>query len=345
MRRAVRVHLTEAEARQLRAWSAAPGGSGKRSRRAKIVLLAAEGWTNQAIATKLKVHPETVALWRRRFVSNRLEGVRMDAPRSGHGARSARLTARILSAAARDAGGEGRGWTTRTLAKRLGVSHMTVYRTWHAYQMDPPQMSASARAQGAHAVPADPVSIEGVFLHPPRRAAVFQVDGHGRIPSWEELWNSSPPARDARTRSSVDLRALFHQWERSSVSHSTATGSVAELLVFLRMVEERAPAGSSFMVLYKGFSREAEKRVARWVQSHRRFHPVRVPVGSTWFSAVERCLRCGPPDPPTPRAADVLGPLAESLASYLRTNPAAPAPFVWATPSLGGGPTGPSGPL
>jgi transposase len=50
--------------------------------RAQIVLAAAAGTTNAAIAVQAGVHVDTVRKWRRRFAAARLPGLR-DAPRSG----------------------------------------------------------------------------------------------------------------------------------------------------------------------------------------------------------------------------------------------------------------------
>ena len=50
--------------------------------RAQIVLAAATGSTNMAIAAQVGVHVDTVRKWRRRFASARLAGLK-DAPRSG----------------------------------------------------------------------------------------------------------------------------------------------------------------------------------------------------------------------------------------------------------------------
>jgi transposase len=50
--------------------------------RAKMILLAAEGWTNDAIAHGLQTRREVVSLWRKRFYDDRLAGLD-DRPRSG----------------------------------------------------------------------------------------------------------------------------------------------------------------------------------------------------------------------------------------------------------------------
>lgn len=50
--------------------------------RAKMILLAAEGWSNDAIAQRLHTRREVVSLWRKRFFEERLAGLE-DQPRSG----------------------------------------------------------------------------------------------------------------------------------------------------------------------------------------------------------------------------------------------------------------------
>src|SRR6266498_4309913 len=50
--------------------------------RAKIILLAAEGWSNDAIAAALWVGRDVVSLWRKRFFHDRLAGLE-ERPRSG----------------------------------------------------------------------------------------------------------------------------------------------------------------------------------------------------------------------------------------------------------------------
>jgi transposase len=50
--------------------------------RAKMILLAAEGWSNDAIARSLRTRREVVSLWRKRFFDQRLAGLE-DHVRSG----------------------------------------------------------------------------------------------------------------------------------------------------------------------------------------------------------------------------------------------------------------------
>ncbi len=121
----------------------APGASRRSIRRAEIVLAAADGGTNGQIARSVGVHPDTVALWRGRFVAGRVEAIRHEAPRPGSGRRSPPgLIDRILKMTL-EAPPPGGRWTTRSLANTLQVNHMMVYRVWKSHGLVPSSSAAA----------------------------------------------------------------------------------------------------------------------------------------------------------------------------------------------------------
>ncbi|MFD0484174.1 helix-turn-helix domain-containing protein [Kineococcus sp. GCM10028916] len=76
------ITLSEAERDQLRSWSRRRTTAAGLATRSRIVLAAAEGKSNSAIATELKASRPTVTTWRARFAEHRLEGL-ADEPRPG----------------------------------------------------------------------------------------------------------------------------------------------------------------------------------------------------------------------------------------------------------------------
>ena len=93
-------------------------------RRARIVLLAAEGIGNHAIARRLEISRGQVIAWRRRFAAGGLQAMASDLPRSGRkptidAAEIVRLTTQTKPEGATH-------WSTRTLAAKLGISDTTV---------------------------------------------------------------------------------------------------------------------------------------------------------------------------------------------------------------------------
>src|SRR5262249_57700259 len=79
---AYRVALTGGEQSVLMARARSARGPFRDRLRAQIVLAAAAGSTNAAIARQVGAHVDTVRKWRRRFAAGRLAGLK-DAPRSG----------------------------------------------------------------------------------------------------------------------------------------------------------------------------------------------------------------------------------------------------------------------
>src|SRR5512147_1971047 len=79
---AVRIELSDAERGELQARARRRKIARADAMRAEIVLLAADGMTNLAIAERLGITRVTVAMWRRRFAAKRLDGL-ADEPRPG----------------------------------------------------------------------------------------------------------------------------------------------------------------------------------------------------------------------------------------------------------------------
>lgn len=69
------IHLSSAELAQLEMRSGKYTLSYFQVQRAKMILLAAEGLTNDQIAARLDTRREVVSLWRKRFFAERLAGL------------------------------------------------------------------------------------------------------------------------------------------------------------------------------------------------------------------------------------------------------------------------------
>jgi len=138
MRVALPVKFGEGDERQLLAWSRGRSTPHRLILRSKIVLMAADGLRNRSIAERLHTRPETVALWRNRFIEYGLDGIRKDAPRPG---RKPKVTQEkvneIIDRTLHTKPNGATHWTTRTLAKEVGVGYATVHRIWKAHRIQP----------------------------------------------------------------------------------------------------------------------------------------------------------------------------------------------------------------
>src|SRR3989338_46895 len=121
------ITLTAEERKTLNEWSKGRSFPFRLVQRARIICMAADGALSKDIAKKLQVSRPTVQLWRERFLSLRLVGLEKDAPRPG---RKPRILQRkinaIIEATLHTTPLNATHWSTRSMAKALGVSKATV---------------------------------------------------------------------------------------------------------------------------------------------------------------------------------------------------------------------------
>jgi transposase len=174
------IALTDDERMKLADWSRRPTPAQRLALRAHIVLAAAAGGSNAAIAADLRVTTPAARKWRTRFAEARLEGL-ADEPRPG----TPRTTADAQVEAAVTRTLESRPthathWRTRALARDLGLSQTAVSRIWRAFGRKP-------HRQGAFKLSTDPFFVEkvrdivGLYLNPPERAIVLCVDEKSQV--------------------------------------------------------------------------------------------------------------------------------------------------------------------
>src|SRR5262249_37960490 len=104
--------------------------------RARIVLGSAAGESIRGLSQRLQVTERTICLWRRRYASRGLDGLR-NRPRSGRPRQitSAKELA-VVSATLRKPKAATH-WSARRLAKGVGLSAATVHRIWQKYGLQP----------------------------------------------------------------------------------------------------------------------------------------------------------------------------------------------------------------
>src|SRR5262249_22620074 len=185
------VSLTDEERAKLSAWAARPTTTAQAlALRARIVLAAAQGQPNAAIATELRVTLPTVRK-RRGFAGSRLAGrtdePRPGAPRSISDEQVERAVARTLESKPKDA----THWSTRGLAAELGQSQTAVSRIWRAFGLKP-------HLRETFKLSADPFFVEkvrdvvGLYLAPPERAIVLCVDEKSQVQALDRTQPAQP---------------------------------------------------------------------------------------------------------------------------------------------------------
>jgi transposase len=132
------LQLTEAERTELRRLLRRRGVGQALAQRIRIVLACAEpGATSLGMAGALGVSRPTVATWRGRFAEHRLEGL-VDAPRSGAPRTIGdEAVERLVAPALKEMPKNATHWSTRSMARRAGISQTAVPRIWRAFGLRP----------------------------------------------------------------------------------------------------------------------------------------------------------------------------------------------------------------
>jgi transposase len=161
-------------------WVRRPKTAQALAQRARIVLSAAEGRSNTAVAADLGVTARTVGKWRGRYVEQGPDGLldepRPGAPRTIGDDRVEAVIVKTLESEPKDA----THWSTRSMARAMGMSQASIGRIWRAFGLQPHRSETFKLST-------DPLFVEkvrdivGLYLDPPERAVVLYVDEKSQI--------------------------------------------------------------------------------------------------------------------------------------------------------------------
>ena len=262
--------------------------------RARIVLTSAKGLDNADVADRLGTTPQTVGKWRTRFIEDGLEGLfdapRLGTPRSVDDEKVATAIRKTLDGKPKNA----THWSTRTMAKQLGVSHMTVARIWRAFGLKPHRMDSFSLSS-------DPFFVEkvrdvvGLYMTPPDNALVLCVDEKSQM---QALDRAQPmlPIRPTVSERQTD-RYIRHGTTTLFAALDVATGRVIgkcfrrhrakEFIAFLNEIDKSVPAELDLHLILDNYATHKTPDVKRWLLRHPRFQLHFTPTKSSWLNLVE----------------------------------------------------------
>jgi transposase len=298
VRVAATVILTPQERAQLLTWSRGRFTPNRLVDRTRIVLAAAAGKTNKQIVEELQLDPRTVGLWRRRFVLLHLSGIAKDAPRPG---RKPRLDLEVAKAVVvKTLRTKPRGqthWSTRTMAREMGIDHVTVHRIWRRYGLKPHRTQSFQLSRDPRLVE-KLVDVVGVYQNPPEKSVIFSVDEKPQTQALERTqailpmgkdWPEGRP-HDYRRHGTVDLFAALSILDGQVITQFHARHRHKEFLALLDTLDGKVAPGLQVQVVLDNLGVHKAERVQRWLRRHPRFHFHFTPTSSSWANMVEGWL-------------------------------------------------------
>jgi transposase len=330
------VVLDDDERAQLERWTRRRSSAQALALRARIVLLAADGLKNTEIAAELGITRGMAAKWRARFVEHRLDGLtdepRPGRPRTVSDDKVEEVIVKTLESTPKDA----THWSTRSMAKEVGLTQSAVSRIWRAFGLQP-------HRQQTWKLSRDPLFIDkvrdvvGLYLAPPERAVVLCVDEKSQIQALDRTAPILPMLPGTPQRAT-------HDYKRSGTSSLYAalditTGKVIgalhsrhraiEFKRFLQTIDRAVPEDLDVHLVLDNSSTHKTPAIQRWLTAHPRFYLHFTPTSTSWLNLVERWfaelttkkLRRG--------AHRSVRALNADIRTWINTWNEEPKPFVW----------------
>jgi transposase len=328
--------LTDEERTTLERWARRRTSSQALAERCRIVLACATGASNTKVAQQLGVARPTVTKWRSRFVARRLEGL-VDEPRPGAPRRiTDEQVEQVIVATLETTPADASHWSTRSLARQVGLSQTAVSRIWRAFGLKPHLTEAFKLSTDPQFI--DKVrDVVGLYLHPPEAALVLCVDEKTQVQAVDRtapilpLLPGTPQRRthDYRRHGVTNLYAALDVASGKVVSQLSTRHRAVEFRRFLHRIDQAVPADLAVHVICDNSSTHKTPAIQRWLATHPRFQLHFTPTYSSWLNLVERWfaelttkwLRRG-----THRSVTEL---EQAIRAWIDTWNADPRPFIW----------------
>jgi transposase len=328
--------LTAEERQQLDSLAHRARSAPQLARRARIILACADGHDNAVVAKRLRLSPTTVCKWRGRFLADRCDGLadelRPGAPRSITDEQIEALIIRTLETTPSGA----THWSTRGMAKAMGVSAMTVSRVWRAFRLQPHRTETFKLSPDPFLV--DKVrDIVGLYLHPPDHAVVLCVDEKSQIQALDRtapLLPMQPGQAERRTHDykrhgTTTLFAALDARTGTVIADTHPRHRSIEFRKFLERIDASVPGDVPVHLVLDNYGTHKTPLIWRWLAKHARFHVHFTPTYGSWLNLVERWfaeltskqLRRG--------AHRSVAELERAIHDFLDAHNEAPKPFVW----------------
>jgi transposase len=337
MRKAAVITLGSEEREQLRKDANSRRSEARVVLRANIVLLAAEGLENLEIAERLHTSRQTVGMWRQRYVEKGRAGILKDAPRGGR-PNVARTAAerRIIEVTTQEKPRKGTHWSTRSLAKKLGVSRAMVHRVWVANGLKP-HLHRTFKISNDPDFQSKLIDVVGLYLNPPEHAFVFSFDEKSQIQALDRTQPGLPIKKgrcgtmthDYKRNGTTTLFAAIDTLEGSVLSKCMPRHRHQEFIKFLNHIDEQTPSDAAIHVILDNYATHKHAKVQSWLKRHPRFQFHFTPTSSSWLNIVERFFRDLTTDRIRRDSFQSVGELEAAIEDYIAAHNEDPQPFIW----------------
>lgn len=288
------VILTGEERTELQGYVRTGSGRADLARRARALLLLADGHSYAEITGATGWSSATIAKWKARFVADRLAGLWGRHRGSKATVLTPALEARVLAWTRKAPPHGATHWSTRTLAARLQLSHTMVARIWQRAGLQPHRLERYMRSTDPD-FETKAADVIGLYLQPPQHAVVFCLDEKTAIQALDRRDPILPlsPGRAERhgfeyvRHGTLSLYAALNTDTGEVIGKTADRHTSAEFVAFLSTVVASQPADREIHIIADNLSAHKTKQVAAFLEAHPSVQIHFTPTYSSWLNQVE----------------------------------------------------------
>lgn len=262
--------------------------------RARIVLFAAAGETNSAIAKKMGVSKPTVGIWRKRYIDYGLEGLHDELKPGRPRTISDEQVATVIRKTLKTKPKKGTHWAVRPMAESTRISKSTIHRIWTAFGLQP-------HRRKTFKLSTDPFFVEkvrdivGLYLSPPDNAVVLGVDEKSQIQALDRTQPVLPiglgyvegVTHDYVRHGTTTLFAALDIANGTVMTQCKRKHRHQEYLAFLKHIDEEVPEELDIHAIVDNYATHKHAKIKRWLARHPRWHIHYTPTYASWLNQVE----------------------------------------------------------
>jgi len=336
MSKKTRLPLSPPERRELQARARSRALRAEDVRRARLILAVSRGDSYSEICKTLSCNRSYISRWKERFLAERLAGLYSRHPGRAVESRTPALEARILEWTRRKPTDGSTHWSTRRLAKKLGVSHMMVARVWARAGLQPHRLERYMASNDPD-FEAKAADIIGLYVNPPQHAAVFCVDEKTAIQALDRLDPVLPlsPGRAERhgfeyyRHGTLSLFAAFDTKTGKVMGKASRRHTSAEFVAFLSDLVASQPRRREIHVIADNLSTHKTKLVKQFLEDHPRLKIHYTPTYSSWLNQIELWFSKIERDVIARGVFTSVSDLRRKLMRYIRHYNKVPKPIKW----------------
>jgi transposase len=327
--------LTADERTELERRARSRKGRAEDARRARVILMLADGASFAAITMAVGCYPDYVSRWKQRFESQRLAGLRARYRGQPPTVRTPALEARVLAKTRQTPPDGSTHWTTRKLAKVLGISHMLVARVWRRAGLQPHRFERYMLSDDPQ-FEEKAADVIGLYLNPPRHAVVFAADEKTAIQALDRLDPVLPlsPGRIERhgfeyfRHGTLSLYAALNTKTGEIIGQTVPRHTSAAFVEFLGDIIAAHPR-REIHVIVDNLSAHKTKGVQAFLEAHPRVRLHFTPTYASWLNQVELWFGKIERDLLARGIFTSLPDLARKIGRYIRRYNEDPKPIRW----------------